>query len=370
MTGGSAHRWEWRRVLSVVFLCVPTVCVVLISIWFMIERVPELIRDEHKRVLAEYRLVAAELQSCTNELARIEVQDEWKTAGKMKPGKWGVEIGSSGKAFVWYRDGEDAFGTTTDVIDETDFVSIFWIAGSSVLLLLSGMTLFGVRFFLDYVRSRDDFLVATAHDLKTPLVGMRMAIGRSDGDVRVLTERMLRIVENIKDFMKLGGKRPSPKREEFDVVKAYNEAYALFRDDYRDLLDGEDVAVSDEGVPPALADETMTVQVLWNLLGNDLKYAAPDGAVKVRFFADGKFVKVEFADEGQGMTPRQMRHAFDRYYRAKTVLESGKGGFGIGLCTAREFAEAMGGSLAVRANSPRGCVFTLSLPAADRKGPR
>ncbi|MBQ1428690.1 MAG: sensor histidine kinase, partial [Kiritimatiellae bacterium] len=48
---------------------------------------------------------------------------------------------------------------------------------------------------------------------------------------------------------------------------------------------------------------------------------------------------------------------------AKTVLESGKGGFGIGLCTAREFAEAMGGTLTVRANEPRGCVFTLELPA-------
>jgi signal transduction histidine kinase len=61
-----------------------------------------------------------------------------------------------------------------------------------------------------------------------------------------------------------------------------------------------------------------------------------------------------------------MRRAFDRYYRAKTVLESGKGGFGIGLCTAREFARAMGGDLSVRANSPHGCVFTLSLPSAPR----
>ena len=62
------------------------------------------------------------------------------------------------------------------------------------------------------------------------------------------------------------------------------------------------------------------------------------------------------------MSPSEMRRAFDRYYRAKTVLVSGKGGFGIGLCTAREFAEAMGGSLTVRANDPRGCVFVLSLP--------
>jgi signal transduction histidine kinase len=63
------------------------------------------------------------------------------------------------------------------------------------------------------------------------------------------------------------------------------------------------------------------------------------------------------------MTKRQQKKAFDRYYRSRTVLESGKGGFGIGLCTAREFAEAMGGTLSVRSNTPKGCVFTLELPA-------
>ena len=62
------------------------------------------------------------------------------------------------------------------------------------------------------------------------------------------------------------------------------------------------------------------------------------------------------------MTPRQMRRAFDRYWRAKTVLESGKGGFGIGLCTSREYARAMGGDLTVGSNAPKGCVFTLRLP--------
>ncbi len=111
-----------------------------------------------------------------------------------------------------------------------------------------------------------------------------------------------------------------------------------------------------------LADETMLMQILWNIFGNDLKYAAPYGKVAVRFRREGSRAVVEFADEGQGMTPYQMRHAFDRYYRAKTVLESGKGGFGIGLCTARDFARAMGGELSVRANDPKGCVFSLAVP--------
>jgi signal transduction histidine kinase len=108
----------------------------------------------------------------------------------------------------------------------------------------------------------------------------------------------------------------------------------------------------------------MCSQILWNILGNDLKYAAPHGKVSVAFSADDRYVSVRFADAGPGMKPREMKKAFDRYYRAGSAAECGKGGFGIGLCTAREFAEAMGGKLTLEANSPRGCIFTLTLPRA------
>ena len=331
----------------------------------MVDRVPDLIRAEHKRVLAEYRLVAVDLQSRTNELDRIALGKSWKPVGKMKPGRWGaeVEIYGPGKAYVWYEDGSMACGTETEVIDETDFVAIFWIAGTFVLLLLSGMTAFGVKFFIDYVRSRDDFLAATAHDLATPLVGMRGAIGRSDADAKLLVERMLRLVDNLKAFLRLGGRRPAPVKEVFDVVEAVREAYGLFAADYAEEASGEVEFEGERGVLVE-ADRTVVVQIAWNLLGNDLKYAAPFGKVAVRFSKCGAMAKVEFMDEGQGMSAGEMHRAFDRYYRAKTVLESGKGGFGIGLCNARESAAAMGGSLSVRANVPHGCVFTLLLPLA------
>ena len=124
-------------------------------------------------------------------------------------------------------------------------------------------------------------------------------------------------------------------------------------------------AAAADGAVKVWADETLTVQVLWNLLNNDLKYAAPFGRVRVEIRREGTFVKVAFIDEGKGMSAREMSRAFDRYYRAQPVLKSGKGGFGIGLCTAREFAEAMGGALTVSANEPHGCIFTLTLPAAE-----
>jgi len=377
---------NWRLLRSVVALSLPTVVVVALGVFFFVDKVPEIEKAERNRVKLEYRETALAMRQ-NPDGAEYHVEKslptEWRrhTAGQMTPGRWGyVPKSIEQAALVWYDDGVRVVSTTVPIVREVDYRTMFLTLGLVFLLVLVGMTIVGIRYFVEYIRTRDDFLAATAHDLTTPLVGMRYSIGRNDEEAKVLNERMIRLVTNIKDFLRLGGKRPKPQRDEVDLVKCYEEAYALFREDVRDVTDGSDIPV-EMGTDPteplkngtfvgpvpnfvAVGDETLVVQILWNLIGNDLKYALPFGPVRVRFFRKGDFVCVEFADEGQGMSKHEMARAFDRYYRAKTVLESGKGGFGIGLCTAREFARSMGGDLSVRANSPHGCVFTLSLPAA------
>lgn len=352
-------RLFWNSVL----ISLPAVMLVGAVAYFLIDKVPQFERNEEKRVQQEYREKTVEAK----EKGEGEVFDFAKSGlkrGDLKITKesWGHE-----RDLVWYFKDGTAYRLKVEPVEGFDFRMVFYPIGILVALLFVGMTAFGVRYFWKFVKSRDDFLAATAHDLTTPLVGMRMMIGRCDDEAKRLNERMLLIVSNIKDFMKLGGRRKKPELKPVDIVALTKEAYQLFAADYEDSEGGEvEFGHGGDGegavVTQAIADETMVLQILWNLFGNDLKYAAPYGKVAVRFAQEGQFVQVEFVDAGQGMTPRQMKRAFDRYYRARTVLQSGKGGFGIGLCTAREFARAMGGDLAVRPNDPRGCVFTLSLP--------
>jgi signal transduction histidine kinase len=347
-------------------LCLPAAMIIAGGSYFLYDKVPQIVRNEHRRVVAEYRLVAEDLKNGELSPERVIVENvkRPKSARKMKPGRWDYEAHEGGR-LVWYAEGEKSLATKVETIDEVDYGTLMYAAGVFFMLLFAGITALGVRYFWMFASERDDFLAASAHDLATPLIGMRYAIGRNDEDARILNERMIRLVENIREFLKLGGKRRQPVFEPVDLKAAYDEAYSLFREDYRDLFNGEDVVTifRDAGPFTVKADSTMLVQILWNLLGNDLKYAAPYGRVKAVFSRCRGRVRMELADEGQGMTKRQMKKAFDRYYRSRTVLESGKGGFGIGLCTAKEFAVAMGGTLSVGTNSPKGCVFTLELPA-------
>lgn len=381
----------WR---SVVCLCLPTFVALVMGAYFFVTDYPEIKREESNRYFAELESFAEQLESSDklefvwqrdvgvirgdksweNEFPPDSTWKSWKPVdGTKKKEMWGWRDTSQGR-LVWRRStGKDdslVFAAISDIeksgVSDTILVLSFFVVFGLIFT-----TFAGVKFFVDYIRTRDDFMAATAHDLTTPLVAMRYMIGKNDAEALTLCERMTRLVANIKDFLRLGGKRPKAGIEKFDLVKAYEEAYSLFRDDYRDVFDGRDVPFRrGEGVPRegpifVTGDETMAVQIIWNLLGNDLKYAAPHGKVEVIVDAKDDFVEVRFADEGQGMTSKEMRRAFDRYYRAKTVLVSGKGGFGIGLPTAKEFAEAMGGGLSVKANRPRGCVFTLVLKRAS-----
>ena len=352
-------RLLWNSVL----ISLPAVMLVGAVAYFLIDKVPEFERNEEKRVQQEYREKAVEAKE-KGEGEEFDFAASGYRRGSLKDKR--EPLGYE-RDLVWYFKDGKAYRFKVEPVEGFDFRATFYPIGVLLALLFVAMTVFGVRYFWKFVKSRDDFLAATAHDLTTPLVGMRMMIGRADDEAKRLNERMILIVQNIKDFLKLGGKRRKPELKPMDIVALTKEAYQLFAADYADSESG-DVTFLCSPSPStftlsALADSTLTLQILWNLFGNDLKYAAPYGKVAVRFARESGFVKIEFADEGQGMTPQQMKRAFDRYYRAKTVLESGKGGFGIGLCTAREFARAMGGDLVVRANIPKGCVFTLSLPA-------
>lgn len=356
---------RFRAALFAVLISLPAVMVVGLGAAYVALNVPGWIRNEPRRITLEYRTSAERLVEHPETAEAVGVRAKtWPKTGKVSGNAWGY-LPENGRIRVWVVMGSgECRSMVVDEVRPVPYALVFYFGGSVVALALLVLTAFAVWSFLRFLRERDDFLAATAHDLTTPLAGLRLQIGRNVEDARNLVERLMLVVDNLKNFLRLGGRRPPPAKEQLDVAALVVEAYRLFAEDYRDFFDGADVAIVADGSIRALGDQTLVMQILWNLFGNDLKYAAPHGPVSVRIRRDGRFALVEFADAGPGMTRREMRRAFDRYYRAKSVMESGRGGFGIGLCTSREFARAMGGDITVAANGASGCVFAFRLPLA------
>lgn len=355
---------SFRFIVADLFICVPFVLLSAGMAGFVWVALPRLEAHEAELVRARYRDVAEAIKDGEARGVRSVVRGMRKSLGRLSRGTWGVD-GKGEDAFVWYAPPNSARirGVVMPTIEPYDFRRpVYWVGGLTLLLLVV-LTDVGLRRFRRFSQEREDFMAATVHDLATPLLGLELSVSRDPAMAKVLVQQLQRLVENLRTFVRLGGQHPKPQCVDVDVVAACREAYAIFQPDYEDSFGG---GVSFDREEPLLVrgDPTWIVQICWNLFGNDLKYAAPFGKVSVRFAQEGRFAYVSWVDEGPGLNRVQRRRAFDRYYRARTARTTGKGGFGIGLCTSREFARLLDGDLTVGPNRPRGCVFTLKLPCS------
>ncbi len=105
-------------------------------------------------------------------------------------------------------------------------------------------------------------------------------------------------------------------------------------------------------------------QVFINLIINAkdaVKQAKGRGAVKVRFFKEGKWVKVSVIDKGIGIAPDILPKIFDPFFTTKDV---GKG-TGLGLSICQKIIERHKGEIVVRSQPNKGSVFTVCLPGGE-----
>lgn len=108
----------------------------------------------------------------------------------------------------------------------------------------------------------------------------------------------------------------------------------------------------------ALADERLLDQSVGNILANCLRYARRVLTVSLR--AESGRVCIRIADDGSGISPADLPHLFERFYKG------GGGHAGLGLAIARAAVSLMGGTLTAQNDAQTGgAVFLLCLPAAS-----
>ncbi|HET7752654.1 MAG TPA: MASE3 domain-containing protein [Anaeromyxobacteraceae bacterium] len=123
----------------------------------------------------------------------------------------------------------------------------------------------------------------------------------------------------------------------------------------------------DAGLPPVYADPARLDRIVTNLVGNALKYSEADREVRVGARLDGSAVEVWVKDRGVGITPEDVPHVFERFYRGR--LTSRSEGLGLGLFIVRTLVEAQGGTIHLESRVGEGSTFTFSLPVALPRAP-
>lgn len=110
------------------------------------------------------------------------------------------------------------------------------------------------------------------------------------------------------------------------------------------------------------ADRNMIKQVMRILLDNAVKYTSPGGTITMGCAAGSEACILTMQDTGDGISPEDLPHIFDRFYRADKARKSEAGGHGLGLSIARIIVVAHGGRIRVRSKLGEGTLFTVEIP--------
>jgi heavy metal sensor kinase len=113
---------------------------------------------------------------------------------------------------------------------------------------------------------------------------------------------------------------------------------------------------------PVRANAAKLRRLLLILLDNALKFTSSGGSVKIEGNSDATEVAISVADTGAGISPDDLPHIFERFWRADKVRSREAGGTGLGLAIAKQIADQHGATLGVESEMGRGSVFTIRLP--------
>jgi signal transduction histidine kinase len=226
-------------------------------------------------------------------------------------------------------------------------------------------------------RLKTDFVSLVSHELRTPLTSIRMfietlALGRVKderqtqevlGLLKRETERLSAMIEAVLDWSRLESGRQSFKKERLDVKNVVDASLEAFRTQRMEAA----VALSadiPEDLPAIEGDREALAGALLNLLHNAYKYSGADKRIALRAHREKKGVAIEVEDHGMGISKRDRKRVFDRFYRADNLLTRDTEGSGLGLSISRRIVEAHGGTLTLESEIGRGSTFTLHLPRA------
>ena len=229
-------------------------------------------------------------------------------------------------------------------------------------------------------KARSMFFSIVSHDIRTPLnailgytellqVGLWNQAEREAAleSIRASGTTLLELVNDVLDLAKMDAGKMTLQPEPVRLDKLTGEVFASFRMVAESK--GIDLVNRTAGVPEVLLDEHRFRQILFNLVGNAVKFTAR-GSVTVAASRSGTNLEVSVSDTGCGIPREMLGSILDPFVQVQDPTHSADraGGTGLGLSICRRLVEMMGGELTVGSEPGKGSTFTARIPGVAVQG--
>lgn len=329
---------------------------------------------------------------------RQYIRPDFIKMGTMNPARWRA-IAHYYEEFGFIPDAEKALdGFLYDPNTKGDMRIVYWsLGGTAILLLLTfawGIPLYRInrklqRQIVERKKTEEDllkaqaiseeageaknrFLASISHEIRTPLnivigyaqtLSLRNRLNVEDANaVHAIAEsgqHLLRLVENILDLSKIEAGKVDLVPVDFDLGTLLRSLKAVFQESCARKRVSLVLAWHSDGPCRVHADEGKIRQILFNLIGNAVKFSER-GEIILRVIAKGAHLySFEVIDQGPGLSEEDRKRIFQPF--EQTAMGSQKGGTGLGLPISERLLNLMGSSISLVSEPGKGCSFSFSL---------
>ena len=211
-----------------------------------------------------------------------------------------------------------------------------------------------------------------SHDLRTPLTMIKgysevmrdIPDENTPENVQVIideTERLTELVNDMLDLSKIRAGTRKPEREVFNLTETVRGVLTR----YEKLIESKNYKISFEGEESVcvMADRTMLLQVIYNLVNNAVNYTGEDNKVVIKQTVMGDRVRISVTDTGEGIAEEDIPYIWDRYYKVDKVHKRAQVGTGLGLSIVKGILEAHDALYGVDSTVGEGSTFWFELDA-------
>ena len=226
-------------------------------------------------------------------------------------------------------------------------------------------------------RIKSEFLSTVTHELRTPLNSI---IGFSDilqdptrgpltdkqaryaRNIALSGQHLLNLINEILDLARIEGGELAVRHETVSLHATIDHVVAMFHESQQRL---SIIAHVDDDVPEIKSDAGKLTQILYNLIGNAVKFTPDGGRVSVSASCQNDSVRITVSDTGIGIRRDHHDIIFEKFRQVDGSATRKYGGIGLGLSIVRELVRLLGGQVTVESEPGRGSVFIVVLPVSN-----
>jgi signal transduction histidine kinase len=217
-----------------------------------------------------------------------------------------------------------------------------------------------------------DVIANVSHDLRTPLTMITSyseMIRDLSGDdpvrrnehLQVIIDEAARLNTLVTDLLEISRMQSGAMKielREFSLKEAIESLLASYTGYIEQ--DGYKLVFISRGEGMVIADEERIKQVISNLISNAFKYGGRDKSIEVKMVEEDTYVRCEVSDHGIGIPKKDLRHIWERYYKASTNYQRAES-TGLGLSIVKEILLLHGANFGVDSVLRKGSTFWFEL---------